>query len=108
MPLIGELDERITLQTKTESTDTSGDRTHTWADVVTLWAKVIHIKGKERFEAARLTEVADIEVFIRYRGTISKDNDRIVYDGGQYDIYSTQEVGRRRWEKILAKLIPPT
>ena len=108
MPQIGELDERITLQTKTEVTDTSGDRTHTWADTWTDWAKVVHARGNEKFEAARLTEVADIEIFIRYRGNISRDNDRFVYKSNTYDIYSIQTIGRMRWERVLAKLIPPT
>lgn len=108
MPQIGELDERITLQTKTEVTDASGDRTHTWADTWTDWAKVVDLLGTERFEAARLTEIADIEVWIRYRGNISVDNNRFVYLSNTYDIVSVQTVGRIRWERIKAKLIPPT
>jgi len=87
MPRIGELDERITLQTKTEIVDDSGDRTHTWANTWTDWAKVVQKTGNEKFEAARLTEIADIEVWIRYRGDISTDNDRFVYNLNQYDIF---------------------
>lgn len=108
MPRTGEMDERITLQTKTTIKDASGDRTHTWANTWTDWAKVVQKTGNEKFEATRLTDTADIEVWIRYRGTISKENNRFVYNSNQYDIFSVQEIGRKRWEKILAKLIPPT
>lgn len=63
----GDLRERVTLQTATLTTDGGGGSTETWADVVTVWARVEPLTGREGFEAMQIASSMSHRVTIRQR-----------------------------------------
>src|SRR3990167_3408117 len=103
----GNLDRRITVQTKTLTANSYGERVASWADTFTTWANVFEIAGKEKFEASQLVDKADIRFSIRYRTGVNEEQ-RIVYDSNYYDIYSVTELGRQDGLEIFATKIPLT
>lgn len=103
----GRLDRRITFQSLTRTRNTYGDEVASWTDIATtptVWANVLELKGKEKFEASQITHHADLRIRIRYRSDITEKL-RIVYNSKDYDIYSITEMGRGEGLEIFAKLI---
>ena len=64
---IGAMRERITFQSVTETVDTAGGFTDTWAAVDTVWARVTPVKGNETETGAQVTAVQTYLVEIRHR-----------------------------------------
>lgn len=106
----GRLDRRITFRSFTRTRNTYGDEVKSWANIATdptVWAEVLGLKGKEKFEASQITLLADIRIRIRWRSDITEEL-RISYDSKFYNIYSITELGRREGLEIFAKLITVT
>jgi len=61
----GDLTEQITIQTATVSRGTANAVVVSWADVVTVWAKVTERGGREPLLADRPVMVVSYEVIIR-------------------------------------------
>ena len=66
----GELRHRITIQQKTVTQDTAGVITETWADLVTVWAAIEPLTGREKFLAQQVYTDMTTRVRIRYRSGI--------------------------------------
>lgn len=103
----GKLDRRVTFQTKTETKESDGGVSVTWADTFTTWANVLELKGKEKYEASQLVDKADIKLKIRYRTNVNVKM-RFVYSDNFYDIYSISELGRQDGLEIFGTKIPTT
>ena len=107
MPRIGQLDRRLTFQTKTDVRSASGDNKPTYVDSFTVSAMRVDMKGREKYEQGTLIEHADIKYFIRYRSDAEnltlrlKDED----SGNFYDIYSINRMGRDKYLEIMCKLM---
>lgn len=67
---IGELRERVTLQTKTRTRDAMGGYAETWADTATVWALVRPMSGRERAQAGQQQAAANYLVVMRYRSDV--------------------------------------
>ena len=67
--MIGELNERITIQRETLSDDGQGGTTRSLATLVTVWAKVAPLSGRER-DMANQTESPR-----NYRFTVRRTSD---------------------------------
>ncbi len=67
----GELDQRVTLQTATLTRDAVGGPVETWADTVTVWAKVKPLSGKQIAQAQQVSADVSKAVTIRYRTGIT-------------------------------------
>jgi len=96
--MIGRLDRKIVIQTKTTTKDTFGQELDTWSDLATVWAQY-----KPRMNsAAALTETADqiqfreVASFVtRYRSDVP-DTSRILFAGKIWVITQRGESGSRR------------
>lgn len=76
----GALDQRVTIQSVTEADDGYGGRTRTWADVATVWARVVPVSGRERTEAMQVQSPALYRVTMRRRTDLTPDK-RLVWQG---------------------------
>lgn len=95
----GTLDERITLQSRSVVTDAMGQDTITWVDVVSVWAQVQALRGREFFAAAQVQQEQTIKVRIRYRDV--QPGWRLVWQGRNHDITGVIPVGRREMVEIM-------
>ena len=68
---IGRLRHRVTLQQPVDTDDGSGGTARTWADVVTLWARIEPLDAGERVGAERIEAAADTRVTIRWRAGVT-------------------------------------
>lgn len=69
MPPIGQLRRRVQLQRPTDSTDSYGQPTRSWATYATVWAQVLPLSSDE-------SRVANVQgVFITHRVTIRHRTD---------------------------------
>lgn len=108
---IGDLRERVTIQSRTDDTTNGlGGGPVTWADVTTRWAKVEPLTGTERIQAAALQSVVSHRVTMR---AIALDGpfDESVFD---MDVFQDEDIGapyRLRWKSLIlevqALLEPP-
>ena len=83
---IGRLKHRVTVQSKTTQDGPYGEPQVTWNDVVTTWAAVEPLRGREFFEAQADQSETEVRIVMRHR-EIATD-DRIVHQGKVYDIQS--------------------
>ena len=68
--LIGELNKRITIQSKTMASDSMGGYTETYSDHATVWAAIWPVSAKEMVQANSTTMVVTHKIRIRYRGSL--------------------------------------
>ena len=81
----GELDQLVIIQSPTETRDAGGAVVVTWDDLVTAWAAIEPLRGRELIAAQ--AEASEISGKIRMRyvdGVTSKC--RVVHGGKIYDI----------------------
>ncbi len=64
---IGELRHRITFQQPLETPDGHKGHTVSWHDVVTVWASVEPLSGREYFSSHQISAAVTHRVKIRYR-----------------------------------------
>lgn len=96
-------DRRVRIERKVITRDAMGGETVGYTLRATVWASVIHTRGREAFLAAQVTPTSDVEFRIRWRDDVV-ETDRIVHDGKNYDVQYIAEMGRRRRLRIVAKL----
>lgn len=102
----GLLDRQFTFESKTLTRDTFGQEVASWATDFTTWGQLIEMAGVERFEAAQLTEKADVKIIIRYRtGVTTKLRCFDVLDSRYYEIVNVKRIGRNNTFELLGKLI---
>ena len=82
-----ELNQRITLQSKSVTRNTIGEEVVTWADSFTVWAKVMPLRGNAFYAANQQQHVIDARFLIRQR-TGLVENMRLQWRGEPYDITS--------------------
>ena len=104
--MIGNLDQRITLQSCTTTVDDAGGRTKTWANfatVPTVWARVQNAAGSEINDADGIAAVQKAVFTIRNRTDVT-EKDRIVWDGANWNIREVKRMGSRQmYLKIIAE-----
>lgn len=101
--MIGEMDQRITLQSAAAVSDGAGGTTQTWADLSeapSVWAKVIARRGAEAMDDGRMNarQVATFEIY--NRADLSELN-RIIWGGEAWNIRNIQRSGGRRLTIII-------
>ncbi len=101
---IGDLRERVTLQTPGVPVDDGGGgKTVFWADLATVWAAIRPVSNAERYYAQQIEATTTHEIFIRWRADVRNDM-RILHCGAVYDVTSVQDVdGRRRFLRLLCE-----
>lgn len=102
----GKLDQRITFQRSTDTSDGAGGISQAWADftvVPSVWADVMANSGNERFEDDRTNAFATTTFFIRNREDVT-EKDRILWRGSFYNIRTVmRQGGREMYLKIIAE-----
>ncbi|MGL6245643.1 phage head closure protein [Pseudomonas sp.] len=81
----GKLNQRVTFQRKLVERNGLGEEVVTFADVCTVWAEVVPLRGREFFAAAQLQQAVDIRVRIRARSGLAGDM-RLLWREQPYDI----------------------
>ena len=67
---VGKMRHRITFQKQSEKKDALGGYEDEWTDVVTTWAQITPVSGKEYFTQMRETTVSH-KIYCRYRPGIT-------------------------------------
>lgn len=84
----GQLNDRVTFQRATLTSNAFGEPLQAWANVGTVWARVEPIAGKERFSAMQTMADVDYRITFRYQPALSDlgPDDRAQWDGKSLDI----------------------
>jgi len=96
----GALDQRIVIERLVEGYDELGQPINDWLPIVTTWAEVSPLVGREYLAAAALVSEVTARVRMRFRPGITAA-DRIVHEGTTYGITSVADVHSSRRELVL-------
>ena len=97
---IGRLDQRVTIERITSTTDAWGGTVEVWAPLATVWAGVEPLQGREYFAADAAQSEVTAKIRMRYRPGI-KATDRVIHDGKTYGIESVIDVRSEGRELVL-------
>ena len=96
----GQLDQRIVIERLVEGYDELGQPINDWLPIVTTWASVEPLVGREYLAAAALVSEVTARIRMRYRPGITAA-DRVIHDGKVYGITSVADVHSSRRELQL-------
>jgi SPP1 family predicted phage head-tail adaptor len=100
---LGQLDQRLTLQSRAAGADVLGQPSGAWQTVATVWGRARPLRSRELFAAGQVQNVSDVEFTIRYRSDV-RATWRLLWRGTAHDI--TGEPididGQRQWLQLLA------
>lgn len=69
----GDLIHWLVIEHKTTSTDSSGNRTETWATFAEIWGRITSGQGREFFAAKQVIADLSHSILIRYTGSLRED-----------------------------------
>jgi SPP1 family predicted phage head-tail adaptor len=100
---IGQLDQRLTLQSRSAGVDALGQPSGAWTTVATVWGKARPLRSRELFAAGQTQDVTDVEFTIRFRSDVL-GTWRILWRGTPHDITGApiDIDGQRQWLQLLA------
>lgn len=96
---VGELRQRIIIQSPTRTQDSYGEPILTWTTWGTRWAEVRPLTGKELWQAAQADATVTHQIRLRapgVKGTLMPDW-RIVHDGRIFEITAIRDLYEREW-----------
>lgn len=102
-----QLRQRITIQSKTQTTDGMGGFTEVWSAGDEVWAMWTTMSGSERVRAMGIEPTLSIKAVIRFRGNADgapyySAADRVIYRGRKYNIRSIADVdGMQDWLELM-------
>ena len=104
--IIGRMDQRITLQRKTRTSDGMGGFTEAWTNLATVYADIRPLGSREIWEAMRVSAETRFRVRVRWREDADgapyyTSADRISWRGRIYGIDRVVEMGRREGLEIM-------
>ena len=83
----GRFRERVALQRRVVGVDALGQESTSWADVATLWAEVLPIRGREYFAASQMQAPTDVRIRIRWRTGVEPTM-RVAWKGQPHEVVS--------------------
>lgn len=100
---VGELRDRVQIQTRTAKTDTAGNVDSQWTDSAKAWAQVSPLSGDEAQRAGHTEATVMHRVRMRFRSGIPriKPKDRIIFEGRTLNIVTARNLEEKRDEVIL-------
>ncbi|AUC13826.1 hypothetical protein BTO06_01075 [Tenacibaculum sp. SZ-18] len=103
---IGELTERVTIQSYVESkSQSTGATTSTWQVLKNCWAKVEDVSGTEEIEG-RIVYVNKKSFVLRYDARLvgpgATKEKQVLFDDEKYNIVSVSKIGVKRYLRIKA------
>ena len=96
----GKLDQRVTLEQLVTIGDSWGGTVEAWAPLMTVWAEVSPLVGREYLAAQAAQSEVTARVTMRYRRGITAQ-DRVIHDGTIYGIESLVDVRSGHRELVL-------
>ena len=93
----GQLRNQITIQSKTETTDSYGGTVSAWSDFATVMAKIRPLRGRELVAAQAVQSEAEVMFYLRYLSGVESSM-RIAHESTYYDIVSIVDVDFRHKE----------
>jgi SPP1 family predicted phage head-tail adaptor len=101
--MIGDMDQRITLQRLVKSPDGAGGYTESWASLPRApcpWAKVTAKSGRESMVEGRIAAQFTVTFEIYNRDDVI-DTDRIMWQGAPYNIRGIRREGGRKLRLVI-------
>ncbi len=104
----GDLRHRVTIQRLDPTTrDEYKAVIPSWGPVVTVWAAVESVSGREAFIAQQVMQQSTHRITIRYRSDVTATM-RVAHGDRLYDIKAALDRdGRRRWLQLLCEEVSP-
>lgn len=96
----GQLDKRVRLQQPGTAVDAANGPLNQWTDVVTRWAKVEPISGREYYLAQERHAEVSTRITLRYCPQ-ARERMRVLYAGRWYDIVSVIHPLERHDDTLL-------
>lgn len=90
IPSAGRLNRRIQIQVRSQSSDDYAQQLVSWSTVITCWARIRQLGGRELVTAQTIKAESTHEIEIRYRPGITAEH-RIVYQGRVFNILNTTD-----------------
>ena len=97
---IGELRHRIVLQKKVVTEDELKQQSETWTDVVTIWACVEPLSGKEYFAAKQTNAEVSVKFTLRSLNDVKPDM-RVTFQDRSFEIQTVINPKERNRSLIL-------
>ncbi len=109
MSLIGQMRNRISLQSLSTSFDAGGGQTASFSTSTTVWAKVENLSGGESVFGDQLRGTNSYRFTIRYVSSLT-EKFRISYNSKTFNITNVQDLieGREKFQVVLATEGVPT
>lgn len=103
MSLIGQMRNRIVLQTLGGSTDAGGGQSTSYSTATTVWAKVENLSGSEGVFGDQVRGTANYRFIIRYYSALTEAY-RISYNSKTFNITYIKSImeGREKFQEIIA------
>ena len=95
-PRIGQLRERVEIQTLTRTPGLGGESAITWPTLATVWARVKPMSGNENIDAGQMASPFTHEVTIRHRSDVGAQTHRIIWRTREFNILSQANLDERR------------
>ena len=105
----GNLNRRITIQSRAQTVDAAGQPTFTWTDVVTVWADIRGATGMGAIRASEPRDGVAVELNsysfrIRYRTGLDAGM-RVSFGGEYYDVKQVRmDFAGREWTDLVCEL----
>ena len=90
----GTLDQRVTIEQETRTADAYGGAAITWTTMVTVWAGVKPLTGRERADMAAIEAPASYRFTLRRRADVTEAM-RLGWNGQTYNIRFIADPGSR-------------
>lgn len=94
--------ERVTIQSRSATRNSFGERSFSFSEVATVWADVRPVSGREKLVSD--TEIAntDYMIRIRYRTDVDTDKRLVLENGTVLDIENVTHDRRKTYNEIMA------
>ncbi|WP_181892963.1 phage head closure protein [Falsiruegeria mediterranea] len=101
---IGNLDRRITLRTRQAGKNALGELLKGFDDGPKAWAAYSPVSDGERIRGGHVEGVSAARFVVRYSASMAAitGDDRLMFDGREWQITGVKTLGRRRWIEISA------
>ena len=96
----GDLDQRVTVERFTTTTDSWGQPIETWAPLFSCWAAVEPLTGREFIAAQAAQSEVTARIRMRFRPWMTAQ-DRVIHNGTTYGIESLVDVRSGNRELVL-------
>lgn len=90
----GKLRHRVTFQSVTQTSDSAGGYTESWATAATVWASIEPVSAYERFVGMQTETHTTHKVMCRYNSAITTAK-RMSWDGRLFDVVSVLDIDGR-------------